>query len=68
MTAPDVLDVVDVVVDGVVESAGRVGVVPVGIVRSGEVLGIGVDSSSSAPHALSPPASAAAASRARGRA
>jgi len=47
--------------------AGGADVVPVGIVRSGDVLGMLVERSSSEPHALMPAASAATARRARGR-
>jgi hypothetical protein len=61
-----VVSVVDVV-SVVAVSSSRAGVVPVGMVRSGDVLGTFVDSSSSDPHALMPPQSAIAASRARGR-
>ncbi len=56
--------IVDVVV-GV--SDGGSSVVAVGIVRSGEVRGMSLDSSSSAPHALSPPASERTASSAAQR-
>jgi len=62
----EVVSVVDVV-SVVAVSSGRDSVVPVGIVRSGDVFGTFVDSSSSAPHALRPPQNARTASRARGR-
>src|SRR5436190_12034606 len=50
-----------------VVSAGGSSVVAVGIVRSGDVRGMSLDSSSSAPHALNPPASTMVASSAAQR-